>query len=115
MLTLPLRAYETSGFIAASCPIANWRATATGFITPRSGYTGYTLTIAGPTGSERRNGMSDTSSAPSFDSDIKPLFREGDRNAMLSLFDLWSHDDVSRNASRILGAVRSGSMPCDEE
>ena len=32
---------------------------------------------------------------------------------MLFLFDLWSRDDVSRHANRILPAVRAGVMPCD--
>jgi hypothetical protein len=54
------------------------------------------------------------SSAISFETDIKPLFREGDRSAMLFAFDLWSRDDVSRHSDAILDAVRSGSMPCDE-
>jgi hypothetical protein len=51
----------------------------------------------------------------SFERDIKPLFRERDRHAMLFLFDLWSREDVSRNATRILPAVRAGTMPCDED
>jgi hypothetical protein len=50
---------------------------------------------------------------PMFESDIKPLFRESDRDAMIAAFDLWSYDDVKANADAILGAVRSGSMPCD--
>jgi hypothetical protein len=50
----------------------------------------------------------------SFERDIRPLFRERDRRAMLFLFDLWSRDDVSRNATRILPAVRAGVMPCDD-
>ena len=54
-----------------------------------------------------------TATAPSFEDDIKPLFRESDRTAMLSAFDLWSFDDVTSNAARILGALDSGSMPCD--
>ena len=54
-----------------------------------------------------------TATAPSFANDIKPLFRESDRTAMLSAFDLWSLDDVTSNADRILVAVESGSMPCD--
>jgi len=49
----------------------------------------------------------------SFEKDVKPLFREGDRDAMKWAFDLWSHDDVSDNADRILGALENGSMPCD--
>ena len=48
-----------------------------------------------------------------FDEDIKPLFRERDRGAMRSTFDLWSYDDVSQNADAILAAVRDGVMPCD--
>jgi hypothetical protein len=52
---------------------------------------------------------------PTFDSDIKPLFRESDRDAMIRAFDLWSFADVKANAEAILGAVRSGSMPCDME
>jgi hypothetical protein len=41
------------------------------------------------------------------------LFREGDRSSMLSQFDLWSHDDVSRNADAILARLSDGTMPCD--
>ena len=58
--------------------------------------------------------MTDTT-VPTFDSDIKPLFRESDRDAMIRAFDLWSFADVKANADAILGAVRSGSMPCDME
>ena len=54
-----------------------------------------------------------TATAPSFASDIKPLFRESDRTAMLRAFDLWSFDDVTANAGPILAAVEAGSMPCD--
>ena len=56
--------------------------------------------------------MTDTD-APSFEADIKPLFRESDRSAMLAAFDLWSFDDVKANKGKILEAVRAGSMPCD--
>jgi hypothetical protein len=48
-----------------------------------------------------------------FETDIKPLFRERDRESMLSAFDLWSHDDVSQHAGAILARLRDGSMPCD--
>jgi hypothetical protein len=48
-----------------------------------------------------------------FASDIKPLFRERDRQAMQSRFDLWSYDDVSRHADAILARLRDGTMPCD--
>ncbi len=49
----------------------------------------------------------------SFDADIKPLFRELDRNSMRGAFDLWSYDDVSANADAILGRLGDGTMPCD--
>jgi hypothetical protein len=44
---------------------------------------------------------------------IKPLFRERDRESMLSRFDLWSYDDTAQHADAILGRLRDGSMPCD--
>jgi hypothetical protein len=49
----------------------------------------------------------------SFAEDIKPLFRERDRDSMKWAFDLWSHDDVAANGGAILGRLRNGSMPCD--
>ena len=48
-----------------------------------------------------------------FDQDIKPLFRERDRDSMRFAFDLWSPDDVSTHADAILGRLEAGSMPCD--
>jgi hypothetical protein len=44
---------------------------------------------------------------------IKPLFRELDRNSMLKVFDLWNYDDVVSNQDAILGHLVAGSMPCD--
>jgi hypothetical protein len=61
---------------------------------------------------EQESAVSDATS-PTFESDIRPLFRESDRDAMIAAFDLWSFDDVKANADAILGAVRSGKMPCD--
>ncbi len=58
--------------------------------------------------------MNDTT-PPSFATDIKPLFRDRDRGAMLRAFDLWSYQDVKANADKILAAVRSGRMPCDTQ
>jgi hypothetical protein len=49
----------------------------------------------------------------SFDTDIKPLFRERDRESMLRAFDLWSYDDVSEHSDAILGVLEAGTMPCD--
>lgn len=49
----------------------------------------------------------------SFATDIKPLFREHDRQSMERAFDLWSYDDVRARASDILERVKNGTMPCD--
>jgi hypothetical protein len=49
----------------------------------------------------------------SFQRDIKPLFREGDRRSMSFTFDLWCYDDVSSRAAGILQRLEDGSMPCD--
>ena len=49
----------------------------------------------------------------SFETQIKPLFRERDRGSMQSHFDLWSYDDVSEHADAILDTLQDGSMPCD--
>jgi hypothetical protein len=49
----------------------------------------------------------------SFEQDVKPLFREGDRNAMRFAFDLWSLDDVAAHADAILERLEAGTMPCD--
>ena len=57
--------------------------------------------------------MSSQSAELSFETDIKPMFRERDRNSMDGFFDLWSYDDVSANSDAILAAVADGSMPCD--
>jgi hypothetical protein len=57
--------------------------------------------------------MSATEEPISFEQQIKPLFRERDRQSMKFAFDLWSHDDVSANSQAILGRLRDGTMPCD--
>ncbi len=49
----------------------------------------------------------------SFETDVKPLFRERDRSSMEFAFDLWSADDVSQNADAILDRLKAGTMPCD--
>jgi CDGSH-type Zn-finger protein/truncated hemoglobin YjbI len=49
----------------------------------------------------------------SFEQHIKPLFRRRDRQSMSFAFDLWSYEDVKRNADGILDRLRNGSMPCD--
>jgi hypothetical protein len=57
--------------------------------------------------------MSENAAGVSFEQDIKPLFRERDRESMKSHFDLWSYEDVRDNAQPILEVLRGGSMPCD--
>jgi len=48
-----------------------------------------------------------------FEEDIKPLFRDRDRDSMRFAFDLWSLDDVSTHADAILDRLEAGTMPCD--
>jgi len=49
----------------------------------------------------------------SFEHDVKPLFRQKDRDSMAAAFDLFDYADVVENAEAIVGSVRSGQMPCD--
>ncbi len=49
----------------------------------------------------------------SFETHIRPLFRERDRQSMTFAFDLWSHEDVAAHADAILERLRAGTMPCD--
>jgi hypothetical protein len=55
----------------------------------------------------------DANEPVSFETQVKPLFRERDRGSMQSHFDLWSYDDVSRHADAILDRLEAGDMPCD--
>ena len=48
-----------------------------------------------------------------FEAHIKALFRAKDRQSMRLHFDLWSYEDVSDYADRILGRLQGGTMPCD--
>jgi hypothetical protein len=57
---------------------------------------------------------SDSGKDLSFASDIKPLFRESDRQAMHAAFDLWSVSDVRQHGEAIAERLRDGSMPCDD-
>ena len=50
----------------------------------------------------------------SFETDIRPLFRPDDAEAMSWAFDLTSHEDVSEHAEAIYERLADGSMPCDE-
>lgn len=48
-----------------------------------------------------------------FAKDIKPLFRDKDREAMRRAFDLWSYADVVAHADAIADRLSEGTMPCD--
>jgi hypothetical protein len=49
----------------------------------------------------------------SFETDIKPLFRDRDRASMRRSFDLWAYSDVVANGPAIAERLTDGSMPCD--
>ena len=49
----------------------------------------------------------------SFERDIRPLFREKDRDSMSRAFDLWSHGDVVAHQDPIASQLANGTMPCD--
>jgi hypothetical protein len=55
-----------------------------------------------------------TPAVPGFAADIAPLFRAGDRDAMIDSFDLADVASVRANAAAILDAVDAEFMPCDE-
>jgi hypothetical protein len=59
--------------------------------------------------------MPDADRPVSFAEDIRPLFRDDDRDAMDFAFDLWNVNDVRSNAGAILERLQDGSMPCDGE
>lgn len=51
----------------------------------------------------------------SFATDIRPLFRPDDADAMSWAFDLDSYEDVKEHAEAIYERLEDGSMPCDGE
>jgi hypothetical protein len=57
--------------------------------------------------------VTDADEPLSFETHVKPLFSEQDRESMEFAFDLWSYDDVSANANAILDRLAAGTMPCD--
>jgi len=59
--------------------------------------------------------MTNSAAPVSFEAEVRPLFRERDRESMEFAFDLWSYDDVSENADAILARLKDGTMPCDGE
>jgi hypothetical protein len=58
-------------------------------------------------------GPPDSPAGVNFERDVRPLFREKDRDSMLKAFDLWSYGDVQAHRDAILERLRNGTMPCD--
>ena len=58
-------------------------------------------------------GQPDSAAGLSFERDVRPLFREKDRDSMRRAFDLWSYSDVQAHQDAILRRLRDGTMPCD--
>jgi hypothetical protein len=58
-------------------------------------------------------GQPESTAGPSFEHDVRPLFREKDRDSMLKAFDLWSYSDVQAHEGAILERLSNGTMPCD--
>jgi len=59
--------------------------------------------------------MGDAETSVSFEDDIKPLFRQKDRDRMEWAFDLWDYEAVKENAEGIHERLEGGDMPCDGE
>jgi hypothetical protein len=55
----------------------------------------------------------DSAAGLSFERDVRPLFRDKDRDSMRRAFDLWSRSDVQAHQDAILQRLRDGTMPCD--
>jgi len=71
-----------------------------------------------PAPPRERDGRSTTSvkaetTTPTFNRDIRPLFRDKDVSSMIQAFDLSSYDSVKAHAEAIYGRVANGTMPCD--
>ena len=58
-------------------------------------------------------GQPDSAAGLSFERDVRPMFREKDRDSMRRAFDLWSYSDVQAHQDAILQRLRDGTMPCD--
>lgn len=71
--------------------------------------------VAEPALQARSGYASHPEEPPSFRSDIGPMFRERDIDAMqgISGFHLGTLEDVRAHASMILQRLEDGSMPCD--
>jgi hypothetical protein len=52
-------------------------------------------------------------SDPSFERDIRPLFRDEDVESMSFAFDLSSYQEVREHSEGIYSRLAEGTMPCD--
>jgi hypothetical protein len=59
--------------------------------------------------------VGDAEQVVGFEEDIKPLFRQKDRERMEWAFDLWDFESVKENSDAILERLEGGDMPCDGE
>jgi hypothetical protein len=51
---------------------------------------------------------------PSFERDVRPLFRERDVLDMQFILNLSSYDEVREDAELIYERIADGTMPCDD-
>jgi hypothetical protein len=58
-------------------------------------------------------GQPDPPAGLGFERDVRPMFRQKDRDSMLRAFDLWSYRDVQAHQDAILERLRDGTMLCD--
>jgi hypothetical protein len=63
--------------------------------------------------SDKEKKISAGPETPTFERDIKPLFRDQDVRSMAFAFDLKNHDEVAANGTAILSRLEAGNMPCD--
>jgi hypothetical protein len=58
-------------------------------------------------------GQPDSPAGLSFERDVRPMFREKDRDSMLKAFDLWSHSDVQAHNLVEPGVDGASLAACD--
>ncbi|GAB2510553.1 ferritin-like domain-containing protein [Nocardia heshunensis] len=117
---LYLRAVRESGlpqeaeFRSAFAAFVEWAATAEGEAPEWDwGPLGPPVATARPAAAASEPVLPGPDDAVGFAAHIKPLFREKDQRSMSFVFDLWSLDDVTKNAGAILDRLAAGTMPCD--
>jgi len=74
---------------------------------------GSRVSALAPPPDEAEPRLPDPTERVTFESHVRPLFRQKDRQSMRFVFDLWAYSDVVQHAPEILRRVVNGSMPCD--